>query len=83
MCSALIQCHLDYACSSWYARLCKTLKKKLQISQNNNVRFIKNLGPRTHVGFSELDSLGMFNVDLRIKQFWFRGQDVGSDCISS
>ena len=41
LCSALIQCHLDYSCSSWYAGLTKTLKKKLQISQNKVVRFIK------------------------------------------
>ena len=29
-CSALIQYHLDYSCSIWYAGLNKTLKKKLQ-----------------------------------------------------
>ena len=39
--------------------------KKLQISQNKTIRFIKNLGLKTHIGFSELDSLGMLNVDLR------------------
>ena len=68
ICSALIQCHLDYACSSWYSGLNKKLKKKLQICQNKTVRFIKNLGPRSHIGFSELDSLNMLNVDLRVKQ---------------
>ena len=40
LCSALIQCHLDYSCSSWYAGLNKTLKKKLQVTQNKVVRFI-------------------------------------------
>ena len=68
ICSALIQCHLDYACSSWYSGLNKQLKKKLQICQNKTVRFIKNLGPRSHIGFSELDSLKMLNVDFRVKQ---------------
>ena len=69
ICSALIQCHLDYTCSSWYSVLNKQLEKKLQICQNKTVRFIKkNLGPRSHVGFSELDSLNMVNVELRIKQ---------------
>ena len=43
-------------------------ERKLQIIQNKTVRFIKNLGPRTHIAFSELDSLGMLNVDLRVKQ---------------
>ena len=36
--------------------------------QNKTVRFIKNLGPRSHIGFSELDSLKMLNVDFRVKQ---------------
>ena len=31
-------------------------KKNLQICQNKTVRFIKNLDPRSHIGFSELDS---------------------------
>ena len=57
ICSALIQCHIDYACSSWYSGLNKQLKKKLQICQNKTVRFIKNLGPRSHIGFLELNSL--------------------------
>ena len=29
----------------------KQLKEKLQICQNKSVRFIKNLGPRSHIGF--------------------------------
>ena len=68
LCSALIQCHLDYSCSYWYASLDKTLKKKLPISQNKVVRFIKKLGPRSHIGYSELDSAGFLNVDNRLKQ---------------
>ena len=28
LCSALILCHFDYSCSSWYAGLTKGLKKK-------------------------------------------------------
>ena len=62
----LIQCHLSYSCSSWYAGLNKTLKKKLQISQNKVVRFIKKLGPRSHIGYSEFDSVGFLNVDNRV-----------------
>ena len=34
ICSALIQCHIDYACSSWYLGLNKQLKK--------NFRFVKS-----------------------------------------
>ena len=67
ICSALIQCHLDYACSSWYSGLNKHLKNTLQICQNETVRFIK-IGPRSHIGFSELESLNILNVYLRVKQ---------------
>ena len=66
ICSALIQCHIDYACSSWYSGLNKQLEKKLKICQNKTVRFIKNLVPRSHIGFLELNSLNMLNVDFRV-----------------
>ena len=39
LCSALIQCHFDYSCSSWFSRLNKTLKKEFQISQNKMVQY--------------------------------------------
>ena len=68
ICSALIQCHINYACSSWYSGLNKQLKKKLQICRNKTVRFIKNLGHRSHIGFLELNSLNMLKVDFRVKQ---------------
>ena len=32
------------------------------------VRFIKKLGPRSHVGYSELNSVGFLNVENRVKQ---------------
>ena len=32
------------------------------------MRFIKNLGPRYHIGLSDLNSLNMLNVDFRVKQ---------------
>ena len=68
ICSALIRCHIDYACSSWYSGLKEQLKKKLQNCQNETVGFIKNLGPRSHIGFLELNSLNMLNLDFRVKQ---------------
>ena len=33
------------------------------------MRFIKNFGPRSHIGFLELNSLNMLNVDFKVKQF--------------
>ena len=50
LCSALIQCHFDYSCSSWYPGINKGLKDKLQITQNKVTIFILNYDSRTHVG---------------------------------
>lgn len=66
--TALIQCHFDYSCSSWYAGVSQTLKNKLQIAQNKTVRFIKNLGPRSSVRLPELSSVGFLNIENRVKQ---------------
>ena len=65
---ALIQCHFDYSCSSWYAGISKGLKNKLQVAQNKTARFIKNMGPRTTIKQKELSSLGFLNVESRVKQ---------------
>ncbi len=46
LCQSLVQCHLDYAVSSWYAALTKKTKRKLQILQNKMVRFILDLAPK-------------------------------------
>ena len=48
--SALLQCHLDYACSSWYSGLTKTTQKKLQICQNKMVRYTLEYDNRHHIG---------------------------------
>ena len=63
--TALIQCHLDYSCSSWYSGLNEALKKKLQIIQNKVARFILNKGPREHIGQKELSSIGLLKVEDR------------------
>ena len=68
MCSALLQCHFDYCCASWYLNLNARLKRKLQTTQNKIVRFITNLQPRSHIGQHELDSVSYLNVEDRIKQ---------------
>ena len=39
LCNALIQPHFDYACSAWYSDLTKTLKNRIQTSQNKCIRF--------------------------------------------
>ena len=54
LCSALIQCHFDYACSFWYPRVCKELTKNLQVMQNKIIIFIAYLDSRAHIGNQEL-----------------------------
>ena len=34
LCTALIQCHFDYCCSSWFSSLSAKWKHKLQVMQN-------------------------------------------------
>ena len=68
LCTALIQCHFDYACSSWYPGASKTLKKKLQIMQNKTTRFILDLSSRTSIRNKELVKTGCLNVSDRVKQ---------------
>ena len=46
--NAIIQCHLDYACCSWFSGLSASTKSKLQICQNKLISFVLDLSPRTH-----------------------------------
>ena len=59
LCSALIQCHFDYSCSSSCPGINEGLKDKLEITQNKITRFILNYNSGTHVGF--------LNVSDRVK----------------
>ena len=66
--TALIQCYFDYASSSWYSSLTKTLQKKLQVMQNKVVRFVLDLGPRSRISCDQLDVVNMLNVSDRTSQ---------------
>ena len=68
LCSALIQCHYDYACSSWYSSVSQTYKKKLQTHQNKMVRFILDKNSRSHIGCHEFGRLKWLNVEKRVIQ---------------
>ena len=65
---ALIQSNFDYGVSAWYQGVSKLCKRKLQVSQNKVVRFILNLGPRSHVGQRELGSLNLLCTADRAQQ---------------
>ena len=68
LCTALIQCHFDYSCSSWFPGINKGLSDKLQVLQNRMVRFILNLNNRHHIGCKELKEAGFLKVTERVKQ---------------
>ena len=68
MSTALIQCYIDYSCSSLYGGLNKSLKQKLQVAQNKIIRFILNLKPMTKISYSILSELKMLKVEDRAKQ---------------
>ena len=68
LCSALIQCHFDYSCSSWYEGLNKGLKNKLQVTQNKVIRFLHGFTPRTSLSYTNFQDLGLLNVQDRVKQ---------------
>ena len=66
--SALIQCHFDYASTSWYSGLTKRLQNRLQTTQNKVIRFLLSAPPRTHIGFEEFKAVGMLPVEVRVNQ---------------
>ena len=61
LCSALITCHMDYACSFlvlWSYNY--IAKKKLQVCQNKVVRFILDLPHKHSINYSVLSGLNLF-----------------------
>ena len=66
--TALIQCHFDYASTSWFGGLSKLMKGKLQIAQNNLIRVVLTVSPRTHIGRSCFQELNWLPVDARVSQ---------------
>ena len=48
-CNTMIQPFFDYACSAWYTTLRRDLQKRLQVSQNNCVRFCLQLDKKTRI----------------------------------
>ena len=67
LCSALIQPHFDYGCTSWYPLLSKALKTKLQIAQNKCIRFCLELPPRGHISPSHFRKINWLPVERRVE----------------
>jgi len=66
--SALIQCHMDYCCTSWYSGITQKHQKDLQIAQNKIARYILSLSSRGHIGQYELNLLNLLKFNDRVKQ---------------
>ncbi|XP_061908000.1 uncharacterized protein LOC133653025 [Entelurus aequoreus] len=64
----LVQPFFDYACTSWYPSTSKTLKSKLQTSQNKLVRLLLDLHPRSHLTPTHFSKVGWLKVEDRVKQ---------------
>ena len=59
---------MDYSCSSWYHGLQKNLKHKLHILQHKTIRFVLDLTPRSHIGYSEFNRVNWLPVRSRVQQ---------------
>ena len=67
LCSALIQPHFDYGCSSWLPLLKKNLKLKRQKAQKKFIRFCLNLPPRSHIDPSHFRKINWLPVSDRVE----------------
>ena len=62
LCTALVLCHIDYCNTAWFTNLTCFQKQKLQVALNKVSRYILDLSPRTHIGQSELNQIGLLNI---------------------
>ena len=69
LCSALLQPHIDYCCSSWYGGLTVALKERLNVIQRKMVRFIHGLDNRAHVDTKNLRDLSWLSIADRVRFF--------------
>ena len=65
LCNAMIQPFFDYACPAWYPSLRKDLQKRLQVSQNNCVRFCLQLDKKTRIGVAKFKEINRLNINDR------------------
>ena len=70
LCNALIQLHFDYACSAWYPKLSKKLKKKKKIQtwQNKCICFCLQLDKISQVSQEEFQTIQWLPTKERYNQ---------------
>ena len=69
LCNTLIQGHFDYASSVWYPNPTHKMKNKVQITQNNCIRYCLQLDKMTHISKNEFETLNLLPVKDRFNQF--------------
>ena len=65
----MIQPFFDYACPALYPSLRKDLQKRLQVSQNNCVRFCLQLDKKTRIGVAEVKEVNWLDINDRFSQY--------------
>ena len=68
LCNSMIQPFFYYICPAWYRSLKKDLQKRLQVSQNNCVRFCLQLDKKTRIGVAEFKEINWLNINDRFSQ---------------
>ena len=68
LCSAIVQPHIDYACSVWYPNLSEKQKRKIQIAQNKCIQFCLKLDKRHHISSKDFESINWLPVYKRVHQ---------------
>ena len=68
LCNSLIQPHYDFACCSWYPLLTKNLKNRLQVSQNECIRFCLNLNNGASIDNTKFIEINWLPVKKRYEQ---------------
>ncbi len=66
--SSLLQCHIDYACCTWYSGLTRKLQNRLQVCQNKMIRYVLGCQARVHIGAKEFDMVNWVPIRHRVEQ---------------
>ena len=66
--NTLIQPHFDYACPAWYPNLNEKTKTKIQIMQNEYVRFCLKLDKIHHISEEDFKSINWLPTAKRVDQ---------------
>ena len=68
LCSSLSQPRFDYACISWYPLVGKNIRKNIQVTQNNCIRFCLKLNSRHHIGAKEFKEINWLPTKETVEQ---------------